>query len=107
MTMDQLDGIAPIHENWGCNLGEELDDGGDPLGFGPRTQSIYTAYTRYIYIYIADIYGVYAKPELKTLIYIYRIYIYIYHRRVGYVWDISSRYRPSWTYIYIYFIDDI
>ena len=66
--MDQLDGIAPIHENWGCNLGEELDDGGDP----PRiwaADAKYpgTAFTRSIGDSIAESLGVYAKPELKTL----------------------------------------
>jgi hypothetical protein len=29
MSMDQIEGLEPIHENWGdVNLGEELDEGG-------------------------------------------------------------------------------
>jgi hypothetical protein len=31
MSCDQLEGIVPYHENWGVNLGEELDNGGDGL----------------------------------------------------------------------------
>ena len=30
MSCDQLEGLVPFHENWGVNLGEELDNGGDP-----------------------------------------------------------------------------
>ena len=48
MTVDQLEGLEPIHENWGLNLGEEIDETGDP----PRIWHpdadypvIYTSYT--------------------------------------------------------------
>ncbi len=30
MTMDQIEGNEPIHENFGTDLGEEIDEGGDP-----------------------------------------------------------------------------
>jgi len=30
MTIDQIEGLEPIHENWGLNLGEEVDESGDP-----------------------------------------------------------------------------
>ena len=30
MTADQIDGVEPIHEDWDCALGDEIDDGGDP-----------------------------------------------------------------------------
>ena len=30
MSTDQLEGLEPIHENWGINLGEEIDQDGDP-----------------------------------------------------------------------------
>ncbi len=30
MTMDQIDGLEPIHENWNLTLGEEVDFEGDP-----------------------------------------------------------------------------
>jgi hypothetical protein len=26
MTLDQIEGIEPLHENWGTNLGEEIDE---------------------------------------------------------------------------------
>ena len=55
MTMDQLEGLAPMHEDWGVNLGEEIDDGGDP----PRIWAADgrypgTAFTRSIGDHIAD-----------------------------------------------------
>lgn len=31
MSMDQIDKIEPMHENWGdMSLGENIDEGGDP-----------------------------------------------------------------------------
>uniref|UniRef100_A0A7S3JNH7 cGMP-dependent protein kinase n=1 Tax=Aureoumbra lagunensis TaxID=44058 RepID=A0A7S3JNH7_9STRA len=30
MTVDQVEGREPIHENWGTRLGEEIDEYGDP-----------------------------------------------------------------------------
>ena len=30
MTIDQIEGAEPVHENWGLNLGEEVDESGDP-----------------------------------------------------------------------------
>lgn len=30
LTVDQVEGIEPIHENWGLTLGEEIDENGDP-----------------------------------------------------------------------------
>ena len=30
MTIDQIEGAEPVHENWDCVLGEELDEVGDP-----------------------------------------------------------------------------
>jgi hypothetical protein len=26
MTLDQIEGNEPIHENWGTDLGEEIDE---------------------------------------------------------------------------------
>ena len=67
MTMDQLEGLAPMHEDWGVNLGEEIDDGGDP----PRiwaSDGKYpgTAFTRSIGDALAEQLGVYATPEILT-----------------------------------------
>ncbi|GLE06188.1 hypothetical protein PINS_up015399 [Pythium insidiosum] len=37
LTMDQLEGIAPIHDNWAANLNDQVDEDGDP----PRIWSPY------------------------------------------------------------------
>ena len=66
MSMDQIDGLAPMHENWGdIQLGEELDEGGDP----PRVWSPYgdypgTAFTRSLGDSLAEELGVFAEPEI-------------------------------------------
>ncbi|CAM9114477.1 unnamed protein product [Phaeothamnion confervicola] len=66
MSMDQIEGLEPIHENWGdVNLGEELDEGGDP----PRIWSPFgeypgTAFTRSMGDVIAEDLGVFAEPEI-------------------------------------------
>ena len=67
MTMDQLEGLKPMHENWDCNLGEEIDDDGDPPrlwaqdGLGPGT-----AFTRSIGDRMAEQVGVIAEPEIQS-----------------------------------------
>ncbi|CAM9550019.1 unnamed protein product, partial [Choristocarpus tenellus] len=66
MSMDQIEGLEPIHEKWGdVNLGEELDEGGDP----PRIWSPFgeypgTAFTRSMGDMIAEELGVIADPEI-------------------------------------------
>ena len=30
LTVDQVEGLEPIHENWGLSLGDEIDENGDP-----------------------------------------------------------------------------
>jgi serine/threonine protein phosphatase PrpC/CRP-like cAMP-binding protein len=66
MSMDQIEGLEPIHENWGdVKLGEELDEGGDP----PRIWSPFgeypgTAFTRSMGDVIAEELGVFAEPEV-------------------------------------------
>jgi len=68
MSLDQIEGLEPIHENWGeVNLGEELDEGGDP----PRLWSAHgeypgTAFTRSFGDAIAEELGVIAEPEMIT-----------------------------------------
>ena len=62
LSMDQISGMEPIHENWGdVKLGEDIDEGGDP----PRIWSKYgeypgTAFTRSLGDSIAEELGVYA-----------------------------------------------
>ncbi|CAM9116929.1 unnamed protein product [Ectocarpus sp. 12 AP-2014] len=66
MSMDQIEGLEPIHENWGdVDLGVELDEGGDP----PRIWSPFgeypgTAFTRSMGDVIAEELGVTADPEI-------------------------------------------
>jgi serine/threonine protein phosphatase PrpC len=66
LSMEQLEGIVPVHENWGdMKLGEEIDEAGDP----PRVWSPYgdypgTAFSRSIGDNIAKELGVVAEPEI-------------------------------------------
>lgn len=66
MSMDQIEGIEPLHENWGdIVLGTELDEEGDP----PRIWSPYgeypgTAFSRSIGDSLAEELGVFAEPEI-------------------------------------------
>jgi len=46
MTVDQLEGLEPIHENWGLSLGDEIDESGDP----PRIWHPYGEYPVRIFI---------------------------------------------------------
>jgi CRP-like cAMP-binding protein/serine/threonine protein phosphatase PrpC len=65
MTMDQIEGAEPIHENWGLNLGDEIDAEGNP----PRVWSHVgnypgCAFTRSIGDQVAETLGVFAEPEI-------------------------------------------
>merc|ERR1740117_1652790 len=65
MSCDQLEGIVPFHENWGVNLGEELDNGGDPPRvWAPGKSFPGCAFTRSIGDSVAESIGVFAEPEL-------------------------------------------
>lgn len=66
LTMDQLEGIEPIHENWGdLTLGEQIDEGGDPPRIWAPTGSYPgTAFTRSIGDRVAEEFGVVAEPEI-------------------------------------------
>ena len=65
MSCDQLEGIVPYHENWGVNLGEELDNGGDPPRVWAAGKSYPgCAFTRSIGDHVAEGIGVTAEPEL-------------------------------------------
>ncbi|CCI41941.1 unnamed protein product [Albugo candida] len=68
LTMDQLEGIAPLHENWSDKLNGEIDEEGDP----PRVWSPYgsfpgTAFTRSIGDEVAEGLGVIAAPEVTSI----------------------------------------
>jgi CRP-like cAMP-binding protein/serine/threonine protein phosphatase PrpC len=65
MTMDQIEGSEPIHENWGLNLGDEIDSEGNP----PRVWSQVgnypgCAFTRSLGDQVAETLGVFAEPEI-------------------------------------------
>ena len=64
-TMDQLDGLEPIHENWGLNLGEEIDASGDPPRIWAQDGDYPgTAFTRSIGDSVSERLGVFADPEM-------------------------------------------
>ncbi len=66
LTMDQLDGYEPIHDDWDeLTLGEDLDLGGDPPRlWHPKLKVPGTAFTRSIGDFFAETLGVYADPEI-------------------------------------------
>lgn len=66
LSMDQLEGIEPIHENWGdLTLGEEIDEGGDPPRiWSPDGDYPGTAFTRSLGDSVAEVLGVNAEPEI-------------------------------------------
>ncbi|CAN0088548.1 unnamed protein product [Heterosigma akashiwo] len=43
MTMDQIEGLEPIHDNWGTQLGEEIDESGDPPRLAPGDKYVVLA----------------------------------------------------------------
>ena len=64
MTIDQIEGLEPIHENWGINLGEEVDESGDPPRVWAQTlDRPGCAFTRSIGDGVAEALGVFAEPE--------------------------------------------
>ena len=86
MSCDQLEGIVPFHENWGVNLGEELDNGGDPPRvWAPGKSFPGCAFTRSIGDHVAEGIGVTARccalldqphtPWLCTL-WLYTLWLY-------------------------------
>jgi CRP-like cAMP-binding protein/serine/threonine protein phosphatase PrpC len=66
MSMDQIEGLEPIHENWGdLNLGEAIDEGGDPPRiWSPKGDYPGTAFTRSLGDCVAEECGVVAEPEI-------------------------------------------
>lgn len=67
MSCDQKDNVVPYHENWGINLGEDVDTGGDPPRVWERGQDYPgCAFTRSIGDAIAEDIGVFAEPELLS-----------------------------------------
>jgi len=67
LSMDQLEGIEPVHENWGdLKLGEDIDEGGDPPRiWSPDGDYPGTAFTRSLGDSVAEALGVIAEPEIQ------------------------------------------
>jgi len=67
MSFSQLMGDAPLHDNWGVDLGKETDDSGDPPRiWQPDSQLPGCAFTRSIGDSIGEALGVTADPELAS-----------------------------------------
>ncbi|OQR90140.1 cGMP-dependent protein kinase [Achlya hypogyna] len=67
MTVDQLEGYEPLHENWGLTLGDEIDESGDPPRiWHPHGDYPGTAFTRSIGDQVSEELGVFAEPEIIT-----------------------------------------
>lgn len=65
MNMDQLEGHEPIHDDWDMQLGEEVDEDGDPPRiWSPDGPYPGTAFTRSIGDSVAEALGVCAEPEI-------------------------------------------
>lgn len=67
MTLDQIEGLEELHENWGMELGEEIDEVGDPPRVWDGTlERPGCAFTRSLGDHVAEMVGVFAEPELLT-----------------------------------------
>jgi hypothetical protein len=66
LSLDQIEGLEPIHENWGdVILGEEIDEGGDPPRvWSPKGAYPGVAFTRSFGDLYAKVIGVHAEPEI-------------------------------------------
>ncbi|KAJ1419877.1 phosphatase 2C-like domain-containing protein [Ochromonadaceae sp. CCMP2298] len=67
LSYDQIEGLEPIHENWGnLTLGEEIDEGGDPPRiWSPMGDYPGSAFTRSFGDRVAEECGVFAEPEIS------------------------------------------
>jgi len=67
MNMDQLEGYEEMHDNWDIELGEEIDDGGDPPRIWHKTKNLPgCAFTRSLGDQVAAPWGVFAEPEISS-----------------------------------------
>lgn len=67
MSLDQLDGIEPVHENWEDMNGETIDEDGDPPRLWAKNGEYPgCAFTRSLGDALAEDIGVCAEPEMKT-----------------------------------------
>eukprot|EP01034_Spumella_vulgaris_P021903 gene21902-27980_t len=67
MTIEQIEGNEPMHENWGTELGEEIDEVGDPPRVWDKSlERPGCAFTRSLGDQVAKSCGVCAEPEILT-----------------------------------------
>mmetsp|Transcript_841 Transcript_841/g.1435 ORF Transcript_841/g.1435 Transcript_841/m.1435 type:complete len:1104 (+) Transcript_841:45-3356(+) len=65
MTIDQIEGNEPIHENFGTELGDELDEGGDPPRVWDKTlEKPGCAFSRSIGDHVGKKVGICPDPEI-------------------------------------------
>jgi len=68
MNMDQLEGYEEMHDNWDIELGEEIDDGGDPPRIWHKTKNLPgCAFTRSLGDQVAIPWGVVSEPEMSSI----------------------------------------
>lgn len=67
MTLEQIEGNEPMHENWGAETGDEIDEVGDPPRVWDSTlEKPGCAFTRSLGDSVAETIGVDAVPEILT-----------------------------------------
>jgi serine/threonine protein phosphatase PrpC len=67
MPLEQIEGNEPIHENWGEETGDDIDESGDPPRIWDHTlERPGCAFTRSIGDSIAEVCGVFAEPEIMS-----------------------------------------
>lgn len=68
MTVDQIEGLEPIHEDWGKRSGEDIDEVGDPPRIWRKEEDFPgTAFTRSLGDIVAKDLGVTAEPEMVSV----------------------------------------
>jgi len=64
MSMGQIEGVVPMHDNWDLTLGEDIDESGDPPRVWHKKKMLPgCAFTRSLGDQIAIPLGVYSTPE--------------------------------------------
>ena len=68
MTVDQIEGLEPVHEDWGKRSGEDIDEVGDPPRIWRREEDFPgTAFSRSLGDIVAKDLGVTAEPEMVSV----------------------------------------
>eukprot|EP01041_Mallomonas_annulata_P004192 gene4192-8334_t len=67
MTLEQIEGNEPVHENWGAETGDTIDEDGDPPRIWDSSlERPGCAFTRSVGDLVAEQVGVCASPEITT-----------------------------------------